>query len=247
MSDIILAPTITIDLAPFVKAAEELTAGIQSRTLQAGALKVVDDATYEECRALITDSKKRNKGLEDLIEKFKRPLNDKRNELLALEKKILADGNFIIDICTRKCAAFIREQDEAKRKLEQQLAREAQKRQAALDQEARELEAMGLFEDAQQTTAMAQMAAQVPVLPPVVEVKPGMSAPRRPLVATVTDINLLIAAIAKGKVALHHECRGEMRALLTVDKAVLNAIVSRKQKDTDLPGVSVDEEIKFRG
>ena len=243
---IVAQPSITLDLTPYIQAADQLTAGIASLTMQANALKVTDDDSYQQCRALLTNAKDRIKGLEKLWKSVKDPLNAKRQEALDLEKRTTLDAKKIAELLESKAAGFIRAQTEAKRKIEQELAREAAARQKALQVEAEDLLSLGFVAEANQAAMHAQVASQLPILPPVVEKGKGLGF-STPLKGVVTDPISVITAIAKGKIPLMYDVRGTMRPLVTIDPVVVNSLVSRMQRDLDIPGIVVEEDISFRG
>ena len=239
-----LTNPLSADMKPYLERAAQLTEGIASLSLQARALQITDDDTRRQCMELLNNAKSRIKGLTSLWKSVKDPVNSIRSTILACEKETLQESEGVANICESKLKAFDRAQIEAKRKIEEELARDARRKQAELDEKERELRAEGFVKEANAVSQQITILDHMPVLPEAIEKVAGTSV-TKVWKATVTDTISVINAIATGKVKLMQDCNGQMRPLVIVDQVVLNAMVKRLGDGLNIPGVSVEEDIRY--
>lgn len=239
------AQIIPFDIESQKRAASKLVEGTNLSTLQLSEkqLQVVDDESYQAC----IEFRNRCGTAEKRIMDFFAPLADGANKLHKAITK--ARGDMAAPYAslkaafTRKAEAYLMAQKQAQREAEAALARAAAKQQHDLQREADELFGMGLIAQAEQKTQQAQMTI-APTLPDAVVKVEGAKVGDR-YTGEVTDIIAFAKAIATGKVPLMHEVRGELRPILVIDTAVLNAVVSRMQGALDWPGITVKAGVKI--
>ena len=238
-----LIPVAT-DLNPYLEQASKLTEGIASLALQTKELQITGDDTRRQMCDLMNKAKSITSGLTALWKPVKDRYNIYHKELLANEKKTTEESIKIAELCTAKLKVWDQAQIEAKRKIEADLARQAREQQAELDRKAKELLAEGYVAEAKKVANEVNLLDQMPVLPAAIEKVAGTSV-TKVWKADVTDLRAIINAIATGKVQLMQECNGQMRSLLMVDQPVLNAMVKRLGDGLNIPGVQVDEDIRY--
>lgn len=241
------------------------TTGIapDSATIQELDLRVTDRASYSKVAAFVNTAKDRLKSIKEWAGFYGTAAapgsivlaNAAHKNLTAQFAKVCAPYEGVVK--TGEAAMKTFDLAERKRLMDEEAARQkalaeqeqAQKAErAAANLEAEKLRREGEISKARAVEVAASPVAAVAVgpisaPPPVAE---GVSK-KFPWVAEVEDIKVLLRALADEAIPLWYDLKGdgEVRPMVVVDMAVLNALAKTRQKDLGIPGCISREDVAY--
>jgi len=213
-----------------------------SITIAVQQLEVVDDATCEECMTLRNAAALAEKKIKDYWEPLRRTADDAKKKILTARDEMMKPWTDIRDLAQKKADAYAAACLAAKREADkraEQLAAEERKR---LAKAADKLLGEGKVAEAESLQLQAEVM-KAPVLPSAL---PQIDNTRftQKWKGEVTDVIAFLKDIVEGKQPLIFEHRGEQRAIVIIDEAVLNTVVGRHGPSLKWHGLTVSETVK---
>jgi hypothetical protein len=235
-----LKVTLEVDSELLRQEVDQYTKGFDVARLAIETIEVSDNVTFQQCVNWRNDCGDRIKGLTEIWDRYKDPLNRARAVVLGFEHDTVDPISDAKDLATQKCEQYVVEQKQAKRKAEEALAAAAKKEQAKLESKADGLMAMGYIGEAEKLMAQATMCV-APELPSAIPYADGARVGDK-FTGRVTDTLAVLKAIVDGERELMWEVKpGDVRPLVVIDSVVLNAMVGRHGLALDFPGIVVEE------
>lgn len=221
---------------------ESYTQGGATLALGISSLAIEDPGDLAEGVRLRNEAARREKGLTEIWERFKAPLNAARAEVLEMEHGTVDYFTALKDQANDKINRHVEAEKRAKREADAALERAAQQARQESARRASELMGQGFVRQALEVEAQAARII-TPTLP-----EPDIYVPGNRSIDTYQgdcqDPVALMQAIVEGRYPLLHDVNGVLRPIVTVDQVVINAIVKRQLGEARIPGVVVTEKVR---
>lgn len=211
-------------------------------------LVITDENTYAACASIVQVCTERQRTVEDFFEESKQLAHRAHKSITTKIAEMTRPYAAVKAAGVNAMAKYRAKQEQERKQAELAAQRQADEARAKLEAEAKAAKRMGDMQAAREIEQQAELVmtevavSEKPVVSGVTE--------RKTTKPIVTDLMLLIRAVADGTIPLTHSItlRGGAQAqasILTVDPAVLAHYAKALGESAEIPGVEMKEEIGF--